>query len=170
MQVEKMILVLEDRRFFRHNGIDMKACLRELVRVLTIQPHGGASTIDMQFVRTATNFREKTLRRKLYEMFLALLIQFRYNKKEILRSYLGCAYFGSHLYGLETVSYTLYGKSPIDLSFDEVAEVAAMLVYPKPLVATSQWRAKLARRANYGKRRYARFEKSFDKLPRFKTF
>jgi membrane peptidoglycan carboxypeptidase len=110
--VEKMILVLEDHRFFWHNGVDIFGCLRELLRALTIQPHGGASTIDMQFVRTATGFREKTYRRKLYEMILAVLIQFRYNKLEILKSYLGCAYFGSHLYGLETVSREIYNKSP----------------------------------------------------------
>ena len=61
MLVEKMILILEDRRFFGHNGVDVKACIRAFLRMLTIQPHGGASTIDMQFVRTATGFRVQNI-------------------------------------------------------------------------------------------------------------
>jgi membrane carboxypeptidase/penicillin-binding protein PbpC len=63
LPVEKMILILEDRRFFRHNGVDLRSLCREIVRAVLIQPHGGASTIDMQFVRTATGFREKTFKR-----------------------------------------------------------------------------------------------------------
>src|SRR5262245_33638723 len=77
---EKMILVLEDHRFFRHWGVSFIDCLREFGRAATGQRHGGASTIDMQFVRTATDYRELTLRRKVYEVLLAVLIQFRYTK------------------------------------------------------------------------------------------
>ena len=169
LPVEKMTLILEDRRFFMHNGIDFRSCLRELFRMLTAQPFGGASTIDMQFVRTATQFREKTIRRKLYEMFLARIIQYRYNKMQVLRSYLGCAYFGSHLYGLDAICKEVYSKEPEALSLSEAAEVAAMLVYPRPRVPTAEWRAKVSRRANYGMRLYPRFEKTFDKLPRWEV-
>ena len=84
MVVEKMILILEDRKFFWHNGMDVKACIREFLRMVTLRPHGGASTIDMQFVRTATGFRERTFRRKLYEIFLAVLIQTKFKKMAIL--------------------------------------------------------------------------------------
>ncbi|HEY9154188.1 MAG TPA: transglycosylase domain-containing protein, partial [Opitutaceae bacterium] len=96
---EMLVLVLEDKRFLRHDGFDWIACFRELVKALFFQKHGGASTIDMQFVRTATGFRERTLKRKFYEIFLSVLIQFRYPKRTILRSYLRCAFFGSHLIG-----------------------------------------------------------------------
>jgi transglycosylase-like protein len=78
--VEKMILMLEDRRFFWHFGFDCRSGIREFVRAIRLNRYGGASTIDMQFVRTATGFREKTIKRKLYEILLAMLIQFRYNK------------------------------------------------------------------------------------------
>jgi len=47
--VERMVLILEDRRFFWHAGFDWRSGLRELLRAMTVQPHGGASTIDMQF-------------------------------------------------------------------------------------------------------------------------
>ena len=168
--VEKMVLILEDRRFFRHNGVDFRSFCREFLKAALIQPHGGASTIDMQFVRTATGFREKTIKRKLYEIFLAVLIQFRYNKIEILRSYLDCAFFGSHLFGIDAICRREYQKHPSELSIDEASEVAAMLVYPRPLFPTAKWRMKLSRRANYGKVMYPRFEKTFNKLPRWKMF
>lgn len=168
--VERMVLILEDRRFFWHAGFDWRSGLRELLRAMTVQPHGGASTIDMQLVRTATGFREKTLRRKIYEILLSMLIQYRYNKLQIFRSYLGCAFFGSHLHGIESVSRRIYGKEPFDLSVAEAAEVASMLVHPRPLVPTTEWRTKLTRRANYARRLYPRLEKRFDKLPRWKMF
>jgi membrane peptidoglycan carboxypeptidase len=152
--VEKLILVLEDRRFFSHWGID----------------HGGASTIDMQFVRTATGFREKTFKRKLYEMTLAFLIQHRYSKIEIFRAYLDCAFFGSHLYGIEAACKEYFDKSPEDLILDEAAQIAAMLVYPKPLAETEPWRVHIRRRADYAKRLFPRFEQRFNELPSREDF
>ncbi len=134
--VEKMTLILEDRRFFSHFGVDLKACLREILRALLFQPHGGASTIDMQFVRTATGYREITLRRKLYEALLSVLIQFKYSKIEIFRSYLSCAFLGSGIKGIKIASLRLFNKTPDELSIDEAAEIAAMLVYPRPLYPT----------------------------------
>jgi len=166
--VEKMVLILEDRRFFQHAGFDWRSGARELLRALMMQRHGGASTIDMQLVRTATGFRKRALGRKAYEILLAMLIQYRYNKLQIFRSYLQCAFFGSHLYGIHSVCTRLYQKDASALSIDEAAEVAAMLVYPRPLVPTAEWRTKLSRRANYAKRLYPRLEQSFDKLPRWK--
>jgi membrane peptidoglycan carboxypeptidase len=163
---EIMVLVLEDRRFFRHHGVDVISCIREIYRAVTLRRHGGASTIDMQLVRTATGYREHTVRRKLYEMLLAFLIQYRYNKFEILRSYLSCAFFGSHLHGFQRALPRIYNKHPWDeLSLDESAELAAMLVYPRPLLPTSEWARKLRRRADYAKRLYPGFKDSFDKLP-----
>ena len=54
---ERLVLVLEDRRFFNHFGIDWKRLAREVFRAITFRQHGGASTIDMQLVRTATGYR-----------------------------------------------------------------------------------------------------------------
>ena len=164
---EVMVLILEDRRFFQHHGVDIISCVRELRWALFLSRHGGASTIDMQFVRTATGYRERTLRRKLYEMFLAWLIQYRYNKFEILRSYLKCAFFGSHIYGSDAAIEKLYKKYPWDEpNIDESAQLSAMLVYPRPLSPTAEWTRKLSRRANYAKRLYPRLKQRFHKLPR----
>jgi membrane carboxypeptidase/penicillin-binding protein len=166
--LERMVLILEDRRFFFHMGIDLRSCVREVIRFVLLQKFGGASTIDMQFVRTATGFRQKKLRRKLYEMLLAYLIQFRFNKMQILRSYLKCAFFGSHLFGSEAIAQAEYQKLPDNLTLQEAAEVAAMLVYPRPSNPTAEWRAKVSRRANYAMRLYPRLEQTFKKLPRWK--
>lgn len=163
---EKLVLVLEDHRFFGHRGVDWISCLRELIRAVSVQKYGGASTIDMQFVRTATGYKQHTLRRKLYEMLLAWLIQFRYDKYTILRSYLNCAFFGSHLIGATRPSYFLFGRSPDELAPEEASLLAAMLVYPRPLQPAAAWETKLRRRANYAIRRYGRLKQRFDKLPR----
>lgn len=166
---EIMVLVLEDRRFFRHAGVDFISCLRELVRAASFRRFGGASTIDMQLVRTATGYRKYTLRRKLYEMLLAWIIQFRYTKFEILESYLDCAYFGSGIFGQTAATSRIYGKPPSDLSLVESAELASMLVYPRPLQPSPQWSAKLRRRADYAKRLYPGLKQRFEKLPSSET-
>jgi membrane peptidoglycan carboxypeptidase len=163
--LEKLTIVLEDRRFFDHRGVDAKSALREIWRALTFRRHGGASTIDMQFVRTATGYRQKTIRRKLYEMFLVYLIQFRYSKVVILRSYLACAFFGSHLFGADRAARKLYGRKADSLETDEAAVVAAMLVYPRPSSPTPAWELKIQRRAHYGVRIYVANKERFDKLP-----
>jgi membrane peptidoglycan carboxypeptidase len=167
---EKMVLILEDRRYFDHPGIDVIACGRELWRALTARRYGGASTIAMQFVRTATGYKERTLGRKFYEMVLAIIIQFRYSKPEILRSYLASAFFGSGIFGIERASQDQYQKRSSELTLSEAAFIAAMLVYPKPLVPTSLWLSKINRRTNYAVRLYPSLEKRYEKLPGWEEF
>tara|TARA_R110000787_G_scaffold265907_1_gene371996 strand:+ start:442 stop:1080 length:639 start_codon:yes stop_codon:yes gene_type:complete len=162
--LEKLVLTLEDRRFFDHSGSDLYSSCREIFRAVTFQRHGGASTIDMQFVRTVTRRKERTLRRKLYEIMLSNLIQYRYSKIRILRGYLDCAFFGSHLYGSQAAAQAMYGKDPDDLSLEEASTIAALLVYPKPLKATSKWTNNVSRRANYGKIVYVRLKEKLDKI------
>ena len=163
--LEIMVLILEDRRFFEHAGVDFISCVRELIRAATFRRFGGASTIDMQLVRTATGYRKYTVRRKLYEMLLAWIIQFRYTKLEILESYLDCAYFGSGIFGQAAGSSRIYGKPPSKLSLVEAAELAPMLVYPRPLQPPPEWSTKLRRRADYAKRLYPGLKQRFEKLP-----
>jgi membrane peptidoglycan carboxypeptidase len=164
--LEKLTLVLEDRRFLVHYGFDIKSALREIFRAVTFRQHGGASTIDMQFVRTSTGYKERTFSRKVYEMFLAIIIQFRYSKIKILRSYLACAYFGSHLRGGNAAAHKVFNKRADDLSIEEAALIAAMLVYPRPRHPTVKWESRVQRRADYGKRIYIANKKRFDQLPR----
>src|SRR5258706_12289096 len=160
--MEQIVLILEDRRFFRHPGVDIFSCVRETIKACSFRRHGGASTIDMQFVRTATGYRERTICRKIYEFTLAILIQFRYSKIEILRSYLGCAFFGSHMIGVENAAEKHFKKGPSGLTLDEAAILASLLVYPKPLHVSDQWETRVIRRANYAKRLYPRFKQTLE--------
>lgn len=162
--VEKLVLALEDRRFFDHAGSDLQSTLREILRALTFQKHGGASTIDMQFVRTVTGRKERTIRRKIYEIMLSRLIQYRYSKIRILRGYLDCAFFGSHLYGSTAAAQKIFDKHPDDLDIEEASKLAALLVYPRPLKPTPKWTANVSRRSNYGKIVYIRLKKKFDQI------
>lgn len=163
--LEKMVIVLEDRRFFRHFGVDTRSVIRELTRLLTGRRHGGASTIDMQLVRTVTGYKELKLRRKIYECLLATIIQRRYSKIQILRAYLDCAFFGSHLIGAIKASRVLFQASPANLSDEQASFIAAMLVCPRPNRPSVQWESRVQRRANYGYSVYIKNKDRFDQMP-----
>lgn len=154
--LEVLIVLLEDRRFFEHRGIDIRSVAREVLKMITFRRHGGASTIDMQFVRTQTGYKELTLRRKMYEMTLAYLLQFRMNKLGILRRYLQLAYMGHGLRGIDEAAQEVFGKAVWELDRTESAFIAAMLVYPKPSRESPNWRTKVERRAGYGLRLFSR--------------
>jgi len=163
--LEKLVIVLEDRRFFHHFGVDIWSVARELVRLLMFRRHGGASTIDMQLVRTVTGYRQPTLRRKIYECFLATIIQRRYSKIKILRAYLNCAFFGSHLVGATKASMAVFGIASVELSDKQAAFVAAMLVCPRPKEPSEKWQLRIQRRANYGYSIYINHKDRFDQYP-----
>jgi hypothetical protein len=163
--LEKLTIVLEDRRFASHRGVDLRSVAREVLKKLKFMRHGGASTIDMQLVRTVTGYRAMTIRRKTYEAILSVIIQFRYNKITILRTYLGCAFFGSHLGGAQAAAQKVFMTDHSDLTLEQAAFVAAMLVYPRPLAAPPTWEIKVERRAQYGIRVYLAHKERFDKFP-----
>ena len=147
--LELMTIALEDRRFFYHPGVDLPSIVRETMKALKGRKHGGASTIDMQFVRTVTGFRAPTMQRKIYEAVLALAIQFRHTKLEILRSYLACAFFGSGLIGANAAAQRIFNKNADELSMEEAAFISAMLAYPRPQYGLPGWKQRAHRRAAY---------------------
>lgn len=150
--LEKAVILLEDRRYFRHSGIDWRSSAREFWRMITLRRFGGSSTIEMQFVRTCTGYKERTISRKLYEMFLAWALGHRVSKHQILKSYLEIAYFGSGLNGAERAANKLFGKSVWQLDVEQNYNLASMLVYPRPKVPTEKWNIKVTRRTSYGLR------------------
>ncbi|WP_352702149.1 biosynthetic peptidoglycan transglycosylase [Mesorhizobium opportunistum] len=162
--LEIMTIILEDRRYFSHYGIDVRSVFREFWRICTSQRHGGASTIEMQFIRTVNNRKELTFYRKAREMILALLANYHFNKVSLLRSYLDMAYFGSGIIGRHRAVEAVYGKATSELTPEEAAVIASMLVYPKPRVETEAWRVKVRRRSGYALRLLPRFEKRFKEI------
>ncbi len=159
--IEVLVLLLEDRRFFQHRGIDWRSILREVLKALTFQRHGGASTIDMQFVRTTTGFKERTLKRKSYEMLLAYLLQFRMGKLAILRSYLSIMYLGSGIKGIDQAALIVYRKRLWGLDLTQSAMIASMMVYPRPLAPTDYWKGKVTARAQYGLKLFGKYAERY---------
>lgn len=159
-QFEHLVILLEDKRYLRHLGIDPRSIARVLVLQLANRRKGGASTIEMQFVRTVTQRFERTLSRKFREIVLARLLAFHIGKMEILRSYLAVAYFGHRSRGAEAAANRIFGQSVSDLSVERAAVIAAMLVYPAPRVLpNARWESKVQKRAEYGIRLLAKAQK-----------
>ena len=145
------VMALEDRRFFRHCGFDFFSFVREIFKAICNKKHGGASTIDMQLVRTITGFKDLTLYRKFYEVILAVLLNFKFSKKQIIMCYLRNAFFGSRLIGAEK-AVSIFNKNVYELNYDESACLAAMLLRPKPLNPNEKWFESIRVRALYAKR------------------
>lgn len=161
---EKCVIVLEDRRYFKHSGVDFVSVCRELWKRLRTGRSGGASTVDMQFVRTVNNRKELTLTRKYREMLMAWLANYHFDKLDMLRSYLAIAYFGHSLTGADEAAFEVFGKSPDSLNYEEGAFLAAMLVYPRPSHQSDAWQRRVERRAAYALRLMPGFEKSFNQI------
>lgn len=173
MAFEKMVLLLEDRRFFQHAGYDYKALAREILKATTGRKFGGASTIDMQLFRTVSDRYERTLRRKVREIVGVIALQRRFTKIQILRTYLTIAYFGTGLKGAVEAAVALYPTEFDEndrledlsrLTADQAARLAALLVYPKPRVPNAHWLAKVAGRTNYALALYAGRDQQFEKI------
>lgn len=126
----------EDSRFLSHGGVDYIGTIRALK--LTVQGSSqGGSTITQQLARNAYNLKEEavkqkenTIQRKLVEMFLAMRIEQRYSKREILEFYLNRIYFGSGYYGIRSAALGYYGKEPKDLTTDECASIVTLIKNP----------------------------------------
>ena len=154
------IMALEDRRFLKHGGIDLKSLLREFLRFVSFQKHGGASTIDMQMVRTITDFKEQTFFRKFYEMILAHIVNYRYSKKQIIDCYLEHAFFGSRIIGMQSILRSFEVSSVAQLSDWQKALIAAALQKPKPLNPKDSWKKSISARALYAQEIRSRMMKN----------
>jgi membrane peptidoglycan carboxypeptidase len=152
-EFDYLVMAIEDRRYLNHRGIDIVSIGRETVKMLLRKKHGGASTIDMQMVRTLTNYREVTIRRKLYEMTLALIVNFKYTKFQIMKCYMDNAFFGSHLIGITSASQCVYGRPLSSLTEFEKARLAAMLLKPRPRTPSAEWESAIDARATYAQSR-----------------
>jgi membrane peptidoglycan carboxypeptidase len=126
-----LLIAGEDRRFYRHNGIDFVAIVRACWHWLSQGAHEGASTIEMQLVRVVTGRTERTAERKIREMALALLVSSVVPKTEIPLLYLRVAYFGWRMNGLGEACGTL-GVDPTALTPRQAAGLVARLRYPAP--------------------------------------
>ncbi|MBO9710772.1 MAG: transglycosylase domain-containing protein [Caulobacter sp.] len=127
-------VAIEDRRFYRHLGVDLKGTARAAWTNFrahrTVQ---GGSTITQQLAKNAFLAPERSLRRKGQEAMIALWLELRLSKDEILSRYLSSIYFGDGVYGLGAASRHYFGKPPETLSIGEAAMLAGMVKAPVDL-------------------------------------
>lgn len=120
-------LAAEDDRFYSHPGIDYKGLLRAAIQLFTTGKKAqGGSTITMQVARNFLLGKEKTFLRKLKEILLALQIEQRYSKDQILELYLNKIYMGQRAYGVAAAAQTYYGKSLAELTLHQQAMIAGL--------------------------------------------
>lgn len=120
-------LAAEDDRFYQHSGVDFKGLIRASTQLLTTgKKRQGGSTITMQVTRNFLLSNEKTYLRKLKEIMLALKIEKRYSKPQILELYLNKIYMGQRAYGLAAAAQAYYGKDTSELELYQQAMIAGL--------------------------------------------
>lgn len=125
------LIATEDRNFYKHHGLDLRGILRALFRNIAAgRVCEGGSTLTQQLARQLFLTREKTLIRKIKESILALQIEARYTKDEILEIYLNQAFFGQGCYGIEKAAREFFGKNAREVTVPESAFLVGLLKAP----------------------------------------
>ena len=129
--VIKATLATEDRRFFEHYGIDVLGTSRALIENLRANDVvQGGSSITQQLAKNLFLSSERSLQRKIKEVFLSFLLETRFTKREILKMYLDRAYMGGGAFGVEAASQYYFGKSVREVNLAEAALLAGLYKAP----------------------------------------
>jgi len=132
--LQQAVVAIEDRRFFEHGGLDVMGVLRAIWRnIMSGRLREGGSTITQQLAKIAFLTPEKSLKRKVQELFLAFHLENEFNKDEILTLYLNRVYLGAGTYGVDAAARRYYGKSASELSLSQGALLAGLLKAPSRL-------------------------------------
>jgi penicillin-binding protein 1A len=146
--LKEAVIAVEDRRFYKHWGVDFTGILRAFwVNFRSGEIVQGGSTITQQLARNLFLTTEKTLSRKIREAILALEIERTYSKDEILEMYFNQVYFGAGAYGIEAAAQTYFGKHASELTLDEGTLLAGIPRWPSRYSPYLNLQASLARRA-----------------------
>ena len=124
--LQNAFLAAEDIRFYEHSGIDFRGIGRAIYTYIRYGEVQGGSTITQQLAKNYFLTQERTLTRKIHEAFIALQIEQKYTKKEILEMYMNQIYFGQGAYGVETAANTYFGKHVQDLDLAQCAMIAGI--------------------------------------------
>ncbi len=152
---KKATIAVEDRNFYVHDAIDWKSLLRAFVvnlsRAGVVQ---GGSTITQQLAKNAFLAPDRTIARKMKELFLSYRLESRYSKDEILNLYLNQIPYGSNAYGIEAAARTYFGKEAGKL---ELKEIALLVSLPKAPSYYSPW-------GTHAKELFARKDRTLDQM------
>ena len=140
--VPKAFVAIEDRRFYEHYGVDPYGIVRAAVaNILHRGVAQGGSTITQQLAKNLFLTQERTITRKLQEVLLALWLERKFSKTQILELYLNRVYFGAGAYGIEQASLRYFGKSARHLALPEAALLAGLVKSPSRLAPTRDFKA-----------------------------
>ena len=129
--MEKALISIEDKRFYRHNGVDWYRTAGAFVNMFVgMKNTFGGSTITQQLIKNLTQQDDITVQRKLLEIFQALEFEKDHDKKEIIEWYLNAVYFGEGCYGVQTAAQTYFGKDVSELSLAECAAIVGITNLP----------------------------------------
>ncbi|MDX7953514.1 PBP1A family penicillin-binding protein, partial [Lichenihabitans sp. Uapishka_5] len=131
--VPQAFVAIEDRRFYSHWGIDPVGIARALLRNSRGGAVQGGSTLTQQLAKNLFLNQERTVSRKVQEAILALWLEHKYTKAQILELYLNRVYFGSGAYGIEAAARRYYAKDAKALTVPEAAVLAALMKAPTKL-------------------------------------
>ena len=129
--MEKALVAIEDKRFYEHKGVDWYRTAGAFVEMFArMSDSYGGSTITQQLIKNLTGKNEVTVQRKLAEIFGALELEKKYDKREIIEWYLNAVYFGEGCWGVQTAAQTYFGKDVSDLTLAECAAIVGITNKP----------------------------------------
>ena len=136
---KQAVVSIEDERFYKHHGIDFQSILRAVVLdIKAFSKVQGASTLTQQLAKNVFLTHEKTFMRKTKEVIIAINLERKYTKDQILEMYLNQVYFGHGVYGIGGAAKYYFGKDIQNLNLEESASLAALLKAPSHYDPVSQ--------------------------------
>ncbi len=131
LTLQHAFVAVEDARFYTHNGVDVKRIVGAFIANFVTGSQQGGSTITQQLIKNTLLSSEQSYKRKIQEAYLAMQLETRYTKNEILEAYLNTIYLGEDYYGVKVAAYNYFGKDNLnDLSLRECAMLAGMTNNP----------------------------------------
>jgi len=144
----KAFIAIEDRRFYSHYGVDPLGIARALSRNITGRGSmQGGSTLTQQLAKNLFLTQERTFSRKIQEAILALWLEHKYSKDQILELYLNRVYFGSGAYGVDAAALKYFGHPAREVTLSEAAMLAGLMKAPTKL-APNHYESAAVERAN----------------------
>ncbi len=124
-------VAIEDERFYRHNGVDLKRTMGAVFNVFVRGDSSyGGSTITQQLVKNLTKDNERTNARKVREITRAVILESKFSKDQILELYMNSIYLSQGVHGIQAASYVYFGKPVDELNLAECAAIAGITQYP----------------------------------------
>ena len=129
--MQKAFVAIEDQRFYKHNGVDIKRTMGAVINVfLKGDSSYGGSTITQQLVKNITRDNERTKARKLREITRSIVLETKMDKDQILEMYMNSIYLSQGVHGVQAASYVYFGKDVSELTLAESACIAGITQYP----------------------------------------